>query len=103
MTATTTSRPMKVRMRPPLVEFELAPPACCWTWSSGRLTGCFSESEAASAASTCHMKVVAATPPARRNRFMEDERPALEEGGGSLILVSAFGPGALAGAHGPQR
>src|SRR5215208_7464206 len=83
MTATTTSGPKNVRMRPPLAELPLPPVACWLTWSSGRLTGCFSWSApAATADSTCHMKVVAATPPARRNRFMEDVRPALEEGGG---------------------
>src|SRR3954454_6604037 len=84
MIAMTTSRPKNVRMRPPPAELPL-PPAACWlTWSRGRLTGFFSWSApAASADSTCHMKVVAATPPARRNRFMEDLRPALEEGGGS--------------------
>jgi hypothetical protein len=69
-------------MRPPLAEFALPPVACWLTWSRGRLTGFFSFSLAARAVSTCHMKVVAATPPARRNRFMEDVRPALEEGGG---------------------
>src|SRR4051794_27085036 len=84
MIAMTISRPKNVRMRPPPAELPL-PPAACWlTWSRGRLTGFFSWSApAAIADSTCHMKVVAATPPARRNRFMEDVRPALEEGGGS--------------------
>src|SRR4051794_31633584 len=84
MIAMTISRPKNVRMRPPPAELPL-PPAACWlTCSRGRLTGFFSWSApAASADSTCHMKVVAATPPARRNRFMEDVRPALEEGGGS--------------------
>src|SRR4051794_1952665 len=76
MTATTMSRPKNVRMSPPLAEFALPGPACCWTWSSGRLTGFFSRSEVAATADwTCHMRVVAATPPARRNRFMEDLRP----------------------------